>query len=205
MENIILFRWAISLEIFGFLLASIVGLILLNRDVIGSYAEKLDKKLIYPVSRFQKRFNNRANPLYVLAHVVSEDVKVPTSFVFQLIKPFILLVIVVGGLLFNVSWIFWAGLILSVLKFISLVYATIKMTHSRTSGSFFPVWIASLFFGIFMDYILVPFVVISIFYIRLAKFTSRLLSTDDTIKRILIIIGSIMIAIGLVLEAISMW
>ena len=202
MENIVLFRWAISLEIFGFLLASIVGLILLNRDVIGSYAEKLDKKLTYPVSRFQKRFDNRANPLYTLAHVVSEDVKVPPSLVFQLLTPFILLVIVVGGLLFNVSWIFWAGLILSVLRLIPLV---IKMTKSRISGSFFPVLISTLFIVIFFDYILEPFIVISIFYIRLAKFTAKLLSTGDTIKRILIIFGSIMIAIGLILEAISMW
>ena len=205
MENVVLFRWAISLEIFGFLLASIFGLILLNREVLGSYAEKLDKQFTGRIDKFQKRFDNRANPLYVLAHVVSEDVKVPHSLVFYFISRFLWLMVMVSGLLFNVSWLFWVGLVLFTFGFVTKIIAVIRMTRIRTSGAYFPTFLVFLFTAILLDYCIVPFVIIAVFIIRLAKFFSRMLSTTDTIKRILITVGSIMVAVGLILEAISMW
>lgn len=198
----LLYHFAILLQILGFFLVAICGLILLNRDITGSFAHRLDTRITKVSTKLRRRFDNRKNPLYVLTYVVSTDVKVPKSMAFQLFSPFISLILIIIGLIWNLSWILWFGIIWASIKVVTEIIADVRIARKAKSWLLLPI---SFIFGNALKFVIVPLLILVIIIIRLTKFVLDKLMISDNLKRILILVGSAMVIIGLIMEAKAMW
>ena len=197
-----LYHYAILLQILGFILAVICGSILFNRDIAGNFAHRLDTRITKVSTKLRRRFDNRKNPLYVLTHVVSTDVKVPKSMTFQLFSPFISLIFISIGLIWNLSWILWFGIILASIKVVTEVIADVRIARKAKSWLLLPI---SFISGNALKFVIVPLLILVIIIIRVIKFVFDKLMINDNFKKILILIGSTMIIICPTMEAIIMW
>lgn len=208
----LLFRIAISLEIIGFLFASIFGLIFLNRDVVGNIANKLDAKVTNISSIVGKRLERRTRTIFKLSTLVAEN-KAIEGMIGGIGSRFFALIIIIIGLIWGISWVFWLGIAwasLYVLLTMFTVFARVLyLSKKNESWLYLLLYPLLLCWALLLGFVIAP-VILNVYLILLygaliITLVVSVLMISDNLKKLLIVMGSVLVAIGLILEAVAMW
>lgn len=184
------------LEIIGFILIGVFAGIILEKNVVGIWADKLNtltKKTpsILPGSMFW----------YGLpaSRIVAAKTMISSVIVISLV--YISLIII--GWIIELMWLTWAGIGLSLIHLI-LIAIFVKSNHQPTlEGTFLEIPILILDVVFLFIPVLIVGAVSLITAETLINALRGLLELDDIIKKSLIIVGTLMILVGLVFQLYS--
>lgn len=208
----LLYRLAMCLEISGFILASIFGGIFLSRDVAGEFASKIDTKVTGISLRLTNWSTKWLLPLVKYSEFITKH-EITRQMMSGIVARGLTLIIAVIGLRFEISWLFWLGIALvSVYAFLTAIGVlgrVIYLSQKHKSWKYMLLYPAMLCFGLLFAFIIAP---IAVFLYLIATYSllsitllSAVLTISDNLKKGLIIAGSVLVTIGLILEAIITW
>lgn len=189
------------LEIIGFSLATIFAGILWNREVVGEWADNMNLKFINLSTKLIKQYKSLlkfAQSPIMIERLLSGCITRSISMAFIII-----------GLLFSIKWLFWLGTAFVILDFI-LGTTVVFIWQSRRFG-WRSLWAYPLFlcWNIMAVYFIAPIVLfVFYFFVILHGFFTLLLAWvagRDIIKKGTIIVGSLMVIVGLILETVATW
>jgi len=200
------------LEIAGFLLATIFGSILLNREVAGRFADRITigfKKFSHKLS---VNYTSLAKPAIFLADF-DDWAKAKAPMLQGLLGAIVIrgisVVCVVIGHVIDVSWLFWVGIILAIPYVIIGAAVVLLRLLSRVGVKgiwFYPILLS---WSLILSFVLAPIALFVYSLILLAYGIITLffyvITKDATLNKGLLIFGSILILTGLVIELIVTW
>lgn len=188
------------LIIAGVFLATIFGGILLNREVVGEWADRFNLKFL--------NFKDRLTTQYI---AIAEPIV--SSKLLEKMAPTIIVTFgVVGtivGWLNDISWLFWVGVIL-ICPYILATAIQTFIWHWNIRRAF-PIWLFPVFllFRFLLAFLVGPILIVPfwllMFVFGIITIILNAVAGKDIIKRGLIILGSLLILIGLILETIITW
>ena len=207
-----LYRLAMILEISGFLFASIFGLIFLSRDVAGDLAIKLDKKINNISLSVSLWLYKWLSQLLKYSAFITENEVTRQMLAGIMVRGFAVIIILLG-LKLDVLWLFWIGVALASLYALLTAIVTlgrvVYLSHKHKRWLFlfsYPLWLS---WGFLLGFVIAPiivFIYLIVIYVALAvSLLASALTISDNLKKILIITGSILVATGLILEAVATW
>lgn len=192
------------LEISGFMLATIFGGILLNREMFGRFANKVNSELKY----FSEILRQKFLSIFKFAEFLSSNELTKSILGATMIRGISLICIVIGWLV-NINWLFWIGVIFaSPYLFIGIisVFFRIKSRFGTNRLWLYPILLC---WSLILSFVLAPtalFIYLIMLYTLLfIWFSVAFIAREDSLKKGLIILGSILIIVGLILETIIIW
>ena len=207
-----LYHIAMLLEISGFLLASIFGGIFLSRDVVGGFASKLDARVTGISQRFAGWLTRWLSPLIRYSALITEH-EITRQMVSGIAVRGLTVIVVVIGLIFELSWLFWLGIafaaVYAILTATMVLFRVIYVSKKRKSWMYVLSYPVFLCWGLLLGFIIAPVIVYLYLIVTYSLLTITLLTTvlmiSDNLKKGLIVLGSVLVIIGLILEAIVTW
>ncbi len=207
-----LFILAKSLQIAGFVLASIFGLILLEKNTVGRLAARLNVIL--------NRFKIKVMKMHVVLMKPSEamlKLEAPESplrgFLGATIVRGLAIVLIVIGLIIENSWILWIGVAIAVPYVLINVYIIFARPiylftrHGKKALLLYLITFPLFFLSLASLFVIDPIILLLyliVFYLSWGL-TSLVafIASDDYFKKALIITGSFMVLVGLILELVA--
>jgi hypothetical protein len=199
-----LLHLAMILQISGFLLATIFGGILLNREMFGRFANKANTK----IRDFTEALYVKSFKIAGFASLItkSESARQMTGSI--MLRGVALFFIGIGWEM-DIRWLFWIGVVIaSLYVLLSLVFIFLRL-QSRFGIK--GLWLYPLFlcWSLIVSFFLAPaaiFIYLILLYVLLLfLFVLTTIAKEDALKKGLIIFGSVLIVTGIIIETAITW
>jgi hypothetical protein len=189
------------LEIIGFSLATFFGGILLNKEFFSKPANSISNKLTSAKDRLNKRYIPYIQ--YLLRIKWHERIGGTVVITFAEIC-------IVLGLLIDITWLFWLGL-LAISPYVIFIVPFSAFMLFRNDPRMESMWQfpAYLIGALMRSFIIAPIVLIPslafLYFLATLMLILNAIAKEDFAKKALIISGSIIVIIGLTLELIAIF
>ena len=195
-----------SLEIFGFLLATIFGTILLNPEIAGRFAKFLKVKASNSSDRLVKSLEFTYKPLK-FALGLEEQPESPLKGCLGAIflRGLAIMCIIIGWAIDN-TWVLWAGIAIAApYVLLQIILSFVRVWRFGVKGVLlYPI---ILLLGLVVSFFIAPvglFLYMIVLYILLIiTLLVALITSEDNLKKGFLILGSSMVLVGLILELIA--
>jgi hypothetical protein len=192
-----------GLEIGGFILATIFGTILLNPDVSGRFAKRIRFWISATSFRLKKQFINVSKPAFFLISKGILELGILGAVGIRGVAT----LLIIAGLLTNISALFWLGIAIAVPYVILAMVVTFLRTRGRVPKKMLWIYPFLLIWTLLLPFIVAPPILVLygfiVFSFGLLTLFFHALTSTNTVKKILIIVGSSLVIIGLILELIA--
>ena len=192
---------ALILEIIGFALATIFAGILLNREVVGRFADRVTTKFNEFSDKLIKQYLtlNRYTSLFL-----EVDSKLGTNILGAIAIRGGAVACMISGWLTDITWLFWVGIAVAFPYVImNAVFSCLRILSLRGKGGmwFYPIL---LLWTLILSFIVAPVALLTypllFFSHGILTLAVTTLVGKDIIKKGLIIFGSVLVITGLILE-----
>lgn len=195
-----------SLEIFGFLLATIFGTILLNPEIAGRFAKFLKVKASNSSDRLVKSLEFTYKPLK-FALGLEEQPESPLKGCLGAIflRGLAIMCIIIGWAIDN-TWVLWAGIAIAApYVLLQIIFSLVRAWRFRIKGILlYPI---IFLLGLVVSFLFAPVALLLylvVLYIHLAlTLPFVLVTTGDNLKKVFLILGSFLVLLGLILELVA--
>ncbi len=189
---------AILLEIIGFSLATLFGAILLSREVAGRWAVR-----IYEVA---EKLRTKAITLYITLAAKIQIEPVRTVFG-RLFLMGVAEICIIAGWLSSIAWLFWLGIaLLGPFLIMFVLYPFLARTDLLVRVKKRGIWalLALILFQFIFLFLILPVLVfpfLLLFYLFAWLGLILVFSTGkDIVRKTCLILGSVIVIIGLIME-----